>query len=138
MELSAGAQRLIRTARVAHLATADKAGQPHVIPICFVFDGKYFYSPIDEKPKRTTNLKRLKNIRDNPQVALIIDHYEEDWRKLGYMLVFGKARILQSGVQHQNGVQLLRRKYRQYHHMAIQERLIIMIAPKRIVSWGKI
>ena len=62
----------LRSARVAHLATANKSGQPHVIPICFVCDGKHFFSPIDEKPKRAapTKLKRLQNIRENPQVAL--------------------------------------------------------------------
>ena len=71
LELSTGASRLIRAARVAHLATANKFGHPHVIPICFVFDGKDFYSPIDEKPKRTApqKLKRLKNIRENPRVS---------------------------------------------------------------------
>jgi len=75
LELSSGPRRLIRSARVAHLATADKTGKPHVIPICFAFDGKRFFSPIDEKPKRSapTNLKRLKNIAENPNVALVID-----------------------------------------------------------------
>ena len=136
--LSPRASRLIRSARVAHLATADKSGQPHVIPICFVCDGKCFYSPIDEKPKRTvpSKLKRLKNIRDNPNIALVIDHYDEDWRKLGYILVFGKARILQSGEKHRSAVKLLRRKYRQYQAMVIDERPMIVITAKRIVSWN--
>lgn len=137
-ELSTGALRLIRSARTAHLATSDNSGQPHVIPICYVFDGKHFYSPIDEKPKRAApaKLKRLRNIRENPQVALVIDHYEEDWRKLGYVLVFGKARILQSGAKHRSAVKLLRRKYRQYRAMVIDERPMIVITAKRIVSWG--
>ena len=136
--LSPRASRLIRSARVAHLATADKSGQPHVIPICFVYDGKSFYSPIDEKPKRTvpSKLKRLKNIRDNPNIALVIDHYDEDWRKLAYILVFGKARILQSGEKHRSAVKLLRRKYRQYRAMVIDERPMIVITAKRIVSWN--
>ncbi|MGZ8522205.1 MAG: TIGR03668 family PPOX class F420-dependent oxidoreductase [Candidatus Binatia bacterium] len=138
-ELSTGALRLIRSARTAHLATSDKSGQPHVIPICFVYDGKCFYSPIDEKPKRTVpnRLKRLQNIRENPQVALVIDHYDEDWRKLGYVLIFGKARILQSGEKHRNAVQLLRKKYPQYRSMAIDVRPMIAITAKRIVSWGQ-
>jgi len=138
LELSPDASRLIRAARTAHLATAGKSGQPHVIPICFVFDGKYFYSPIDEKPKRAapSKLKRLKNIRDNPKVSLVIDHYDEDWRKLAYLLVFGKARILQSGVKHRRAIKLLRRKYPQYRAMAIDTRPMIVITPKRIVSWG--
>ena len=137
-KLPPGALRLIRSARVAHLATSDKSGQPHVIPICFVCDGKVFYSPIDEKPKRAapTKLKRLKNIRENPNAALVIDHYDEDWRKLGYILIFGKARILQSGEKHRGAVKLLRQKYRQYRSMAIHERPMIAITAKRIISWG--
>ncbi|HET9917397.1 MAG TPA: TIGR03668 family PPOX class F420-dependent oxidoreductase [Candidatus Binatia bacterium] len=140
LELSPDASRLLRSARTAHLATADKSGQPHVIPICFVFDGKRFYSPIDEKPKRSApaKLKRLKNIRENPNVALVIDHYDEDWRKLDYVLVLGKARILQSGEKHRRAVKLLRRKYRQYRAMAIDERPIIVITSKRIVKWGRL
>lgn len=136
--LTPRASSLIRTARTAHLATADKSGQPHVIPICFVFDGKRFYSPIDEKPKRAApaKLKRLKNIRENPNVALVIDHYDEDWRKLAYVLIFGKARILQSGATHRSAVKLLRKKYPRYRLMAIHAQPMIVIAPKRIVSWG--
>lgn len=113
-------------------------GEPHVIPICFVFDGKNFYSPIDEKPKRTTKLKRLKNIAENPAVALVIDRYDEDWRKLAYVLVHGKASILQRGTRHQSAARLLRKKYRQYQTMAINERPMIAIAPKRIVCWGRL
>jgi PPOX class probable F420-dependent enzyme len=130
----------IHSARVAHLATADAHGQPHVIPICFVFDGNYFYSPIDEKPKRTApqKLKRVKNIRENAQVALVIDHYDEDWRKLGYILVIGKARVLLSGVKHRKAVNLLRRKYPQYRFMAIDQRPLIVIRPTRMITWGAI
>ena len=140
LELSPDASRLLRSVRTAHLATSEKSGQPHVVPICFVSDGKHFYSPIDEKPKRAapTKLKRLRNIRENPNVALVIDHYDEDWRKLAYVLVFGKARILQSGEKHRRAVKLLRKKYPQYRTMAIQERPMIVIAPKRIVSWGRL
>lgn len=132
------AGRFVHTARIAHLATADKSGVPHVIPICFVFDGKYFYSPIDEKPKRTTKLKRLKNIAENPNVALVIDRYHEDWRKLAYVLVHGKALVLRSGARHQAAVKLLRAKYLQYRTMAIDERPMIVVTGKRIVSWGEL
>jgi PPOX class probable F420-dependent enzyme len=137
LELSARARRLIRSARVAHLATADAHGKPHVIPICFVFDGKQFFSPIDEKPKRAApaKLKRLKNIAENPNVALVIDHYDEDWSKLAYVLIFGKARVLGSGKIHRQAVKLLRRKYSQYRRMAIDERPLIVITPKRIKTW---
>lgn len=138
LKLSAAALHLIRFARVAYFATTDKLGQPHVIPICFVYDGKHFYSPIDEKPKRIapTKLKRLRNIADNPNVALVIDRYDEDWRKLGYVLIFGKARLLRSGDKHQRAVKLLRDKYRQYRLMAIQARPMIVVSPKRFVNWA--
>ena len=130
----------LRSASVAHLATTDANGQPHVIPVCFVFDGEHFYSSIDEKPKRaaTAELKRLKNIRENPKVALLVDHYDKDWRKLAYILVFGMARILQSGAKHRIGVNLVRNKYPQYRTMAIHARPMIFITAERVVSWGNL
>ncbi|MSP38696.1 MAG: TIGR03668 family PPOX class F420-dependent oxidoreductase [Deltaproteobacteria bacterium] len=136
--LTARASRLLRSARTAHLATSDNSGQPHVIPICFVYDGKRFFSPIDEKPKRAapSKLKRLKNIAENPNVALVIDRYDEDWRKLAYVLVFGKARVLSRGENHRRAVQRLRKKYPQYWTMAIGKRPMIAITPVRVTSWG--
>jgi len=136
MRLTPSASRLIRSARVAHLATADSSGQPHVIPICFVFDGKSFYFAIDEKPKRTTKLKRLKNIAENPNVAFVIDTYDEDWRKLGYILVFATARITNAGKTHGAAIKLLRRKYHQYRAMALEKNPIVALQPKRFVAWS--
>jgi len=128
----------IRSARIAHFATADRSGQPHAVPICFVFDDKYFYSPIDEKPKRTApaKLKRLRNIAENPQVSLVIDNYDENWSKLAYVLITGAARIMQRGQKHRRAVTLLRRKYSQYRTMAIDRRPVIVIKPKRITGWS--
>jgi PPOX class probable F420-dependent enzyme len=139
-ELSAGALRFISSARVAHLATADAKGQPHVIPICFVFDGKEVFSPIDEKPKRTTpmKLKRLRNIAENPNVSLVIDFYNEDWRRLAYVLITGKAKVLFRGKKHERAVRLLRAKYSQYRRMAIHERPMILIIPTRFRFWGSL
>ena len=138
--LSDNASRLIRTTRVAHLATADAAGQPLVIPICFAFDGKEFFSPIDEKPKRTSprELKRVRNIIENPQVSLVIDRYDEDWARLFYVLATGKARLISRGEKHRRAVALLRLKYPQYRSMAIDLRPIIAIRPTRITTWGKL
>ena len=136
MRLTPQALRLIKSARVAHLATADGSGQPHVVPICFVFDGKSFYFPIDEKPKRTTQLKRLKNIAENPNVALVIDHYDEDWRRLAYVLVFATGRMLKAGESHRTAIGLLRRKYRQYRTMALEKNPIVALKPKRFVAWS--
>ena len=137
--LSPSVLRFIRAARVAHLATASRNSQPHVIPICFVFDGKHFYSPIDEKPKRTSpaKLKRLINIQANPQAALVIDRYSEVWQHLAYFLIVGKAKILYRGAAHAEAVRRLRRKYPQYRQMAIQTRPMIRITPTRWTFWGK-
>lgn len=128
----------LRSARIAHLATANSKGQPHVVPICFVFDGKRLYSAIDEKPKRVAakNLKRLENIRQNPHVSLVIDHYEEDWGKLAYMLIMGRARIRMSGENHRRAVRLLRKKYVQYRQMKIAHRPVIEITVVRWRYWA--
>jgi PPOX class probable F420-dependent enzyme len=138
--LSPSALRFIHAARVAHLATADVKGQPHVIPICFVFDGKHFYSPIDEKPKRTgpAKLKRVINIQANPQAALVIDRYSEDWKRLAYILIHGTAKILHRGASHAAAVRRLRRKYPQYRQMAIHTRLMIRIRPVHWIFWGNL
>jgi PPOX class probable F420-dependent enzyme len=128
----------VRGARVAHLATADGAGQPHVIPICFVLDGDEFFSPIDEKPKQASPrpIKRLRNISENPKISLVVDRYDDDWQKLAYVLVIGTAKILLRGERHDRAVRLLRRKYPQYRSMALEERPMIRISPIRAVSWS--
>jgi coenzyme F420-0:L-glutamate ligase / coenzyme F420-1:gamma-L-glutamate ligase len=129
----------IRAARLAHLATAGADGQPHVVPICFVFDGKDFYSPIDEKPKRTSpaKLKRVTNIQANAQTALVIDRYSENWKRLAYILIRGKAKIVHRGTAHAEAVHRLRRKYPQYRQMAIHARPMIQITPTKWSLWGK-
>jgi PPOX class probable F420-dependent enzyme len=129
----------IRAARLAHLATAGADGQPHVVPICFVFDGKDFYSPIDEKPKRTSpaKLKRVTNIQANAQTALVIDRYSENWKRLAYILIRGKAKIVHRGTAHAEAVHRLRRKYPQYRQMAIHARPMIQITPTKWSFWGK-
>ncbi len=119
--------------RIAHLATADAAGRPHVVPICFVvLDGDFFFV-IDRKPKRTTNLKRLRNIERNPNVALIIDRYHEDWSRLGWLMVQGTASVLQS---HDAAIAALREKYPQYREMTLDDRPVVKIAPANVSSWG--
>ena len=84
-------------ARVAHLATADGGGAPHNVPFCYWFDGERLYFAIDEKPKRQKGLalKRMRNISENPRVAVVIDHYEEDWPQLAYVLIRGVARVVE-------------------------------------------
>ena len=87
---------IIYRARVARLATADSKAKPHIVPVVFAFDGEKYYIPIDEKTKTTKpeELRRIKNIDANPAVALLIDEYNEDWKKLLFIMVQGKAAIL--------------------------------------------
>ena len=96
--------------RVARLATVDRNGRPHIVPICFVLDGETLYTAVDEKPKRTRRLKRLENIEANPHVEVLIDHYEDDWSELWWVRLRGTARI----VEDPRAVDLLVAKYPQY------------------------
>lgn len=139
VQLDPGQARLLAAARVGHLSTADSNGRPHVIPVCFAFDGQRLYSVLDQKPKRTplSRLRRVKNIESNPQVALVVDHYEEDWANLSYILVSGKADLLVEGEERVEAIRLLRDKYPQYRDMGIDSNPVIRIIPERFVSWGK-
>lgn len=104
----------VAAARVARLATVDPAGRPHVVPVTFVLDGATLYSAVDRKPKRTSRLRRLENIRANPRAALLVDHYEEDWSRLWWVRVRGQARVLEEGPEAERALDLLARKYPRY------------------------
>ena len=97
---------LVQAHRIGHLATADHPGTPHLVPICFVYDGHAIYSAIDHKPKRRTGygMKRIRNILENPRVAFLVHHYEEDWQQLSYVLIRGTASVLESGPEHQRAL----------------------------------
>jgi PPOX class probable F420-dependent enzyme len=125
--------------RVARLATADGGGKPHAIPVCFAFDGRLIHIALDEKPKDVpvTRLKRIRNITENPNVALITDRYSEDWNLLAFVMVRGRAGLVEPGMEeHAAAVRLLRGKYHQYEEMAIEENPVISISPERVASWG--
>jgi len=131
------AGKLLRESRIGHLATCNLSLKPHVIPICFVFHGHAIYSSIDEKPKRKkpSDLRRTINIEANPNVSMIIDHYEENWWKLKFIIIQGKAKLIWSGEEHQQAINRLKRKYPQYRSMNLQSRPIIKIIPRRTVTW---
>lgn len=134
-----GLERFVRGGRVARLATLDPSGHPHLIPVCYATDGHAYYSAIDAKPKRTPpeRLKRVRNIRANPRVALLIDHYEEDWRRLRYVLVQGQAELLSRGPEFRAARELILAKYPQYVAMPLAEPgLMIKITPERVVAWS--
>ena len=134
--LSASELQFIERRRVAHLATADASGRPHVVPVCFAyFDGR-FYIAVDEKPKRSLRLKRLRNIEENPQVALMFDRYDEDWSRLGWVMVRGTASVIEAGPDHERAVAALRERYAQYRSMALEGRPVVRVTVERATSWG--
>lgn len=138
MRIDDWARELLLESHLAHLATSTKHGKPHVVPICYVYDGGSIYTSIDEKPKRTspTQMRRILNIVENPNVSLVVDQYEEDWSKLKYVIVHGPAEIIRKGEQHERAVLLLREKYPQYRVMKLEARPIIKIKPTRVVAWS--
>jgi PPOX class probable F420-dependent enzyme len=101
-------------ARIGRLATISADGRPHLVPFCFALEGDVLYSAVDEKPKRSKRLKRLENIRNRPDVAVIVDHYEEDWTRLWWVRLDGTARVLDTGSEREHALALLRSKYEQY------------------------
>jgi PPOX class probable F420-dependent enzyme len=104
----------IDDARVARLATTDPDGRPHLVPIVFALDGDTLYSAVDRKPKRSKRLRRIENARARPEVTILVDHYEEDWARLWWIRLRGRARVLDGGEEHDRALALLREKYPQY------------------------
>ncbi len=131
-------QRLfLNRTRVGHLATADARAAPHVVPVCFAIGDDALYITIDQKPKGDPRaLKRLRNIADNPGAAFVADHYDEDWSRLGWVMIRGRAEILEAGAEHDVAQELLRTRYRQYQMMAIDDLPVIAIRIERVTSWG--
>ncbi|MGH7892036.1 MAG: TIGR03668 family PPOX class F420-dependent oxidoreductase [Thermodesulfobacteriota bacterium] len=133
-------REILLSERVARMATADGSGRPHVVPVCFAYDGHNIFTPLDKKPKSVPagELRRVKNILSNPRVSLVVDGYYEDWKRLYYVLVYGLASVIESGEEYRNSLILLSRKYPQYRKMGLEEAglPVIKIVPESIVSWG--
>jgi len=138
--LSDEEHRFLARQRVAHLATADRHGTPHVVPVCFGLRDRALYTTIDEKPKRDTGapLKRLRNIAENPAVAVVVDHYDEDWSRLGFVMLHGRADILTEGAEHAEAQALLRERYPQLRAMQIAGLPVIAVRIERTTSWGNL
>jgi PPOX class probable F420-dependent enzyme len=140
---SSAVQKKLRNARVARLATLDDKNRPHIVPICFVYDGRLFYTAVDRKPKRVARerLARLRNIRAEPRIALLIDEYGEDWAELWYILIRGKAKLIPKSAheEHASAIRKLRAKYPQYAQgMLADDAPIIRITPLQTTFWGNI
>ena len=140
MEIERHVQQFIESHRVAHLATVDVQGRPYVIPICYIFKNGAFYSVIDEKPKRLPpgRLRRIENIRHNPNTALVIDDYSEDWSSLAYLHVRGRAAVLEPDTadEHTSAIEALRDKYPQYRSMKIDLQPVIKLVPEKVRFWS--
>jgi PPOX class probable F420-dependent enzyme len=104
----------VRTARVARLATIDADGRPHLVPIVFVLDGDTLYTAVDAKPKRSRRLRRIENARARPDVTVLVDRYEDDWRRLWWVRLRASARVLDEGEEAERALELLAEKYEQY------------------------
>ncbi len=129
-------RRFLDAHRVARLATADAAGRPHVVPVCYALADDSLYFTIDEKPKRGISLRRLANIRQNPHVALVVDHYDEDWSRLGWVMVEGRADVLETGDEHDRAQSRLRDRYHQLQGMRIEHLPVVAIRIQRAIGWG--
>jgi len=132
---AAAMRKRLEEARVAHLATADAEGRPHVVPIAFAHDDENLYFAVDDKPKRSRNLKRLRNIAGNPRVSVLVDHYEDDWTRLWWVRVDGAAHVLDHDAEAQRAIDLLVRKYAQYARKRPQGP-VVAIRIEHMTGWS--
>lgn len=123
------------SARVARLATAGRDGQPHVVPVTFAVDADLIYIAVDHKPKTTLNLRRLRNIAENPRVAVLADHYGEDWDTLWWVRVDGRARVLENDDAVNRQLNMLAERYEQYRRTR-PTGPVIVIEAERWTGWA--
>lgn len=138
--MQATERAFLERARVGRLATVDDGGRPHVVPICYALpDGSRLVSAVDEKPKSTRELRRVRNVRSNPRVTVVVDRYVEDWARLAWVQVRGRARVLESDAAgHDAAVSALERKYDQYADHDLDSRPVLEIEIGSTVSWGSL
>ena len=137
--LTAEQRNFLQTQRTATLATTGAEGAPHALPVCFLTDVGNVYIAIDQKPKSgdPRALKRLRNIAENPQVALVADRYDDaDWSRLGWVMVRGRAEILEDGAEYTDAQARLTARYTQYQAMDLEGLPVIAIRIEKVTSWG--
>lgn len=135
----------LEQARVARLATTGADGAPHLVPVVFALVDDAAYIVIDDKPKRTLRLRRLRNIAENPRAALLVDLYDEDWSRLRWLMLRGPAHIIHpnasgtgpahTGPEHARAIAALRARYPQYASMAIDDRPVIRLTVESLSGW---
>lgn len=122
-------------ARVGRLATADVDGVPHLVPITFALRDDTVAFAVDDKPKTTTCLRRLANIASNPQVSVLVDHYDEDWRQLWWARADGTAAEVTGSAQRAALVAALAAKYPQYANRTPRG-VVVAITVRRWSGWS--
>jgi PPOX class probable F420-dependent enzyme len=125
----------VAAARVARFATVDAENRPHVVPITFALDGETLYFAVDAKPKRTTNLKRLRNIAANPAVSVLIDHYVDEWERLWWVRLDGNARVVTAPGESEHALDMLAERYPQYVS-ARPAGPVVAVAIERVTGWS--
>jgi PPOX class probable F420-dependent enzyme len=120
---------------VARLATIDPDGRPHLVPIVFALDGDTLYSAVDRKPKRSTTLRRIENARARPDVTILVDHYEDDWSRLWWIRLRGRARVLDDGDERDRALELLAEKYPRYRDEP-PVGPVLAVEVTDVLSWG--
>jgi PPOX class probable F420-dependent enzyme len=125
----------LSNSRAAHLATVDEEGRPHIVPIVFAIHKDTLYFAVDEKPKKTRDLQRLKNIAANPAVSVLADHYEDDWSKLWWVRADGTARVVTDSAEAERATELLAGKYEQ-HRRARPAGPVVAIHLDRMTGWA--
>lgn len=136
--LSANVVRFVRSQRIARLATIGPRQRPHVVPVVFAYAAGRIYTPLDLKPKSVPaqRLQRVRNIIANPHVQVLVDRYDEDWRRLAYVQLRGRADLIAAGAEYRRAIGLLERKYPQYAALPLRGRPVVRVVVERAVSWG--
>ena len=126
---------LVEHSRVGRLGTIAASGQPHLVPVCYAVAGEGIAIAIDEKPKKTGTLARVRNIERDPRLTLLIDRYDDDWSQLAWVRIEGQATVLARGSEWPLALTQLRHRYKQYETMALEELPLVRIRAERVVSW---
>lgn len=139
-ELTAADRAFLEAQPVGRLATADSTGAPHAVPICYAVIADTVYFTIDQKPKSgdVRRLKRLRNIAENPQVAVIVDRYDADWARLGWVMVRGRGEVIADGEEHGRAQAALVERYPPYRAMDLSGLPVVAIRIERVARWGNL
>ena len=137
-KLSVRSVELLTLERVAHLATADQYARPHLVPIVFVYEDPFVFTPIDAKRKSVDDwrdLRRIKNVETNGRASVLVDIYHENWSKCAWVRIDGVAEILTKGDDHRHALNLLAAKYKQYEGMPLGDAPVIRINVEHVSQW---